>query len=83
MAGSYKHIITDQGNLVSNESFAYMINNLGDAYEMSEEMFGMIWWLAGTMPSENADQIKERVEAARQNYGEGLKIAKQVNRREQ
>jgi hypothetical protein len=33
MAGSYNHIITEQGNLVSNETFVKMIENLGDAYE--------------------------------------------------
>jgi hypothetical protein len=53
----------------------------GDVYEAVEEMYGMIWWLAGTAPSESAEQIKERVKAAQENYQEGLKIAKQVNGR--
>jgi hypothetical protein len=74
MAGSYNHIITDHGNLVSNETFVQMIENLGDAYEMTEEMYGMIWWLAYTS---NMDvQPEEAVEMARQNYEDGLKLAR-------
>jgi hypothetical protein len=77
MAGSYSHIVTPQGNLVSNERFVGMIENLGDAYEMTEEMYGMIWWLANITPSEVADsQPEELVERARQNYKAGLKLAK-------
>ena len=78
MAGSYNHATTDAGNLRSNESFAGMIENLGDAYEMAEEMYGMIWWLASH--TEGAD-TKEIVEQARQKYREGLKIARELNRR--
>jgi hypothetical protein len=74
MAGSYNHVITDQGNFVSNETFVKMIENLGDAYEMAEEMYGMIWWLAYTS---NMDVSPEDVvEIARKNYEEGLKLAK-------
>lgn len=78
MAGSYKHIITDHGNLVSNERFAQMVENLGDAYEMTEEMYGMIWFLAYSEDS-CVDPVAA-VEAARQNYKEGLKKAKEANR---
>lgn len=46
MAGSYAHAIDRQGRLRDNNSFAGMIENGGDAYEMAEEMYGMIWWLA-------------------------------------
>lgn len=82
MAGSYNHIITDHGNLVSNERFANMIDNLGDAYEMTEEMYGMIWWLATLSPRQFDDYASgpDMVEAARQNYQEGLKKAKEANR---
>lgn len=73
MAGSYEHATTDAGNLRDNESFTGMIENLGDAYEMAEEMYGMIWWLASHV--EGAD-TKEIVEQARQNYGEGIEIAR-------
>lgn len=76
MAGSYNHIITDHGNLVSNETFVGMIENLGDAYEMTEEMYGMIWWL-GTQLS-NATNVPSDVlvEQARISYTDGLKAAK-------
>lgn len=51
MAGSYSHATTDDGNLRSNKSFVQLIENLGDAYEMAEEMYGMIWWLADGDPA--------------------------------
>lgn len=78
MAGSYNHIITDRGNLVSNERFVNIIENLGDAYEMTEEMYGMIWWLAN---NEESYMPEAAVEAARKNYKEGLEMAKRANRR--
>lgn len=64
MAGSYSHAVADDGQLLVNEQFVDMIENLGDAYEMAEEMYGMIWWLAGG----DATQV----ERARQNYQEGI-----------
>jgi hypothetical protein len=74
MAGSYNHIVTSHGNLVSNERFVQMVENLGDAYETVEEMYGMIWWLAYVS---NLDApAEEVVEIARQNYEDGLKLAK-------
>jgi len=50
MAGSYSHATTDDGKLRSHESFVQMVENLGDAYETVEEMYGMIWWLADGDP---------------------------------
>jgi hypothetical protein len=77
MAGSYNHVVTDEGNLRSNESFVDMIENLGDAYEATEEMYGMIWWLANISPRTLDDsRPEELVELARQNYTEGLEMAK-------
>jgi hypothetical protein len=75
MAGSYKHAVTRSGNLRSNESFVDMIENLGDAYEMAEEMYGMIWYLAN-----REHDVKAAVEGARQNYKRGLEIAREANR---
>jgi hypothetical protein len=74
MAGSYNHITTEQGNLVSNETFVEMIENLGDAYEAVEEMYGMIWWLAH---SGGADPVAT-VETARENYQDGLQLARET-----
>jgi hypothetical protein len=90
MAGSYNHCITRNGNLMSNDRMMItgaMIENLGDAYEAIEEMFGMIWFLAGDIQdSENVPEealpsmIKDRVEAARQNYSAGLELSKVIHR---
>lgn len=75
MAGSYNHIVDDDGNMLGPEEFSGMIENLGDAYEMAEEMYGMIWWLvAGYGP-----QAASIVEHARQNYKEGLEVALEVH----
>jgi hypothetical protein len=45
MAGSYNHVVTDSGQL-RTKSFSDLIENLGDAQEAIEEMYGMIWVLA-------------------------------------
>lgn len=74
MAGSYNHIIDDEGNLLENEKFVGMIENLGDAYEMAEELYGMIWYLAQFHPQPNL-----AVAAARGHYLEGLEYAKTVS----
>lgn len=83
MAGSYNHIVTEQGNLVSNERFANMIENLGDAYEMTEEMFGMIWYIADNFgaPGAPPSEVKRIVEMARENYKEGLEISRDIHRK--
>lgn len=73
MAGSYRHIVDEDGKLLDNEEFVSMIENLGDAYEMTQEMYGMIWFLAtrsgyiaeGKTPA-------EAVEFARQSYKSGI-----------
>jgi hypothetical protein len=54
MAGSYNHIVNNKGDLLNNERFVGMIENLGDAYEAVEEMYGMIWWLAHMAPDSPA-----------------------------
>lgn len=56
MAGSYKHATTDSGKLRKPESFTGMVENLGDAYETVEEMYGMIWRLANQLARIEADQ---------------------------
>lgn len=77
MAGSYNHAVTSKGNLRSNESFVQTIENLGDAYEAVEEMFGMIWWMAHMAPESVAVAPEELVRMARQQYQTGLKLAEQ------
>lgn len=46
MAGSYNHVVTNAGNLGSNERVVGMLENGGDVFEGVKEMFGMIWWLS-------------------------------------
>jgi hypothetical protein len=75
MAGSYNHVVNDDGGLRDNESFVDMIENLGDAYEAVEEMYGMIWYLAHMAPDAGAMSPVDLVEHARQNYTLGLKLA--------
>jgi hypothetical protein len=86
MAGSYSHATTRSGNLRSNESFVGMIENLGDAYEMAEEMYGMIWALAyeavryAGSPTPTPEALRATVERARLSYERGLEIAREANR---
>lgn len=58
MAGSYKHVIDDNGKLRSNEDFINYIENLGDAYEAIEEMYYIIQYLSGN----DTDSINEALE---------------------
>lgn len=92
MAGSYKHVVTDDGNLGSSEHVVSMLENGGDVFEAVEEMYGMIWYLASYLVqlddgvAEEAvalyrQRMKSVVEEARQHYKEGLTIAKDINRR--
>lgn len=67
MAGSWNHAVTKNYKLLNNENFCDMIENLGDAYEMAEEMYGMIWFLA--------DGDAARVEEARRAYKVGLNLS--------
>jgi hypothetical protein len=71
MAGSYNHIVTDTGSLRNHESFGDLIENGGDAYEMAEEMYGMIWYLASHLDG----HVPALVEEARLNYSAGLEFA--------
>lgn len=90
MAGSYNHVVTDDGNLGSNEFVADMLENGGDVFEAVEEMYGMIWYLthhlvkADDSLSEESlanyrKSMKAVVEEARQHYQDGLTIAKDIN----
>lgn len=85
MAGSYNHVVKDDGNLESNEVVADMLENGGDVFEAVEEMYGMIWFLAGDLSGRSIPDgaesvvIKARVEAALKNYKKGLDLAKAVN----
>lgn len=61
MAGSYMHCVDGDGLFVGTD----LIDNLGDAHEALEEMFGMIQVLArGDL---------ELIEQARIHYADGLR----------
>lgn len=81
MAGSYDHVVDKKGNLLDNEAFIGMVENLGDAYETVEEMFGMIWWLACMAQDAPPMSAADLVESARQQYAIGLELAKQQTRK--
>lgn len=80
MAGSYNHIVYEDGNLLDNDDFVGMIENPGDAYEMAKQMYGMIWFLAADISGSDAPNLPARVETARRNYKYGLEIAQSVQK---
>jgi hypothetical protein len=68
MAGSYLHaVINNTGQLRNPEHIGIAVENVGDAWETLEEMYGMIWYLAG------GDAV--RVEEARRNYATGISMS--------
>jgi len=67
MAGSYKHAVTDEGQLRNWQTMTIATETQGDAYETIEECFGMIWYLA------DGDPV--RVEEARQRYKQGIAMS--------
>lgn len=70
MAGSYGHLIDDEGKPYVDEHGVLdtsLIENIGDCAEVLEELMGMIWWLA------QADQIV--IADARRHYKSGLRLA--------
>lgn len=81
MAGSFNHVVTDDGNLGSRDFVNDMLETEGDVFEAVEEMYGMIWWLAAIFgaPAAPPSEVKRIVEAARQNYKKGLEIAEEMN----
>lgn len=62
MAGSYNHIVDEDGKFRGTA----LIDNLGDAYEALEECYRMIQVLA--------DGDKERIAWACENYSKGVEI---------
>jgi hypothetical protein len=79
MAGSYLHVVGDDGALLSNERVNGMLENGGDVFEAVEEMYGMIWFLAsalsGTYPHNMLGSPDAIVEEARKNYKIGLAVS--------
>jgi hypothetical protein len=76
MAGGYGHVVQKDGNLRSNLSVVQILENGGDVFETVEQLYGMIWFLAGTYAYRDP---RAAVEDARKQYQEGLKKAREVN----
>jgi hypothetical protein len=82
MAGSWRHMTTEQGELLNNENFCGMIENVGDAYEAAEECFGMIWWLASAFEesaewgsvTHTREMVLDTIRRAQDHYREGLEL---------
>lgn len=72
MAGSWDHVVDERGALIDNEQFRNMIETLGDAYEMAEEMYGMVYYLASRLHNATGADIASLIEDARTSYKEGL-----------
>jgi hypothetical protein len=66
MAGSYRHIVDENGAFSGHQ---HRLGNGGDVYEALEELYGMIWYLAGG--------DSEKVRTAQINYQKGLELAPQ------
>lgn len=82
MAGSYNHAVDKDGKLDDFDIFKANVENLGDAYETVEEMYGMIWFLAHALRNtrELAGQLTDHTEAqlvelARANYSQGVQLS--------
>lgn len=73
MAGGWSSITTDDGKFRS-ETFAQLIDNLGDAWEAAEMCFGMVQYLAASLSDLKEFTREEWVEMAEENWKAGLRI---------
>lgn len=83
MAGSYNHVVADDGRLLDGEGINAMLEcRSGDVVECIEEMYGMIWYLATQVEGyfsesryANDDGAAHWVEEARKSHQEGLRLS--------
>lgn len=92
MAGSYRHVVTRNGNLKSNEALIESLETGGDVFETVEELYGMVWFLAwqsaapglGLTEFKNLqyarEMVKHMVEAARRHHTLGLQASREIHR---
>jgi hypothetical protein len=67
MAGSYNHIVDDEGKIHHSADIYEMLDTPGDMIEAIEEMYGMIWALANGNP--------HRVKWAQENWKLGVELS--------
>ena len=70
MAGSYQHCVDNDGGLLRPAALRGMLDTPGDVWEAVEQMYGMIWFLAGG----DLGQI----EAAQVRWAEGIGMSPTV-----
>ncbi|TCO55648.1 hypothetical protein [Actinocrispum wychmicini] len=75
MAGSYEHVVADDGQLLVNKDFVEMVEHLGGAYETVEHMYGMVWWHANRLAAEHKTDPASLIKAAAANYKVGLEVS--------
>jgi hypothetical protein len=68
----YSHVVDAEGRFLDPDNFQGRVGSLKDAYEMAQEMYGMIWWLAAAFTEHCIDLD---VEDARKHYKQGIEIA--------
>jgi hypothetical protein len=76
MAGSYGAVVQKDGNLAGKPRVVESLATGDDVFQCILEMYGMIWYLAGT---HTPNIEKAVIDDARKNYRQGLKIAREVN----
>lgn len=75
----YLHVVKEDGSLRQDKDVADRLDT-DNVFETVEELYGMIWQLADAIVWETGtpndkEQIADRVELARQNYQEGLRVS--------
>jgi hypothetical protein len=79
MAGTYDHVVEEDGALAEPKTVQGMLEcTSGDVYEAIEMMYGMIWVLATDLAEEihgtHVDP-KEMIEHAQETYKHGLALS--------
>lgn len=78
MAGSYEHAVNDDGSLRDpGDLFREGVENLGDAYEVVEELYGMVWFLARQLELPMPPRMSKEswVDLAKKNYSRGVELS--------
>lgn len=82
MAGSYNHCVDATGKLLVSEQLQGMLECCsGDVYEAIQEMYGMIWGLAGYVEKYAGIPASAVVELCRQTYEDGLRFSPGIDGR--